>query len=443
MTEQRGEQMHKKIHSGIMLTLLLIGMLTLAFNIQGARADWTWTETIYIRADGSVDPDTAPISTIDNVTYTLTDNIVNAAPSDYAIAIIIERNNTVLNGAGYTLQGTQAYDSKGISLEGRSNVTIKNIDIRNFYFGVCLYWSSNNTVSGNTITNNYHGIELSGPSNYNSVSGNTITNSYYGIELSGSSNNSMSGNTITNNYYGIALWYSSNHNSMTGNNITSNDYGIVLWYSSNHNSVSGNTITNSYYGIALWESSNNSVSGNTIANNADGIWLGYSSNNRFWHNNFIDNARQVHIHYYPSTNVWDEGYPSGGNYWSDYEDRYPDAGEIDDSGIWDTPYEIDEDNQDNYPLMEPYSLLPRTIDELKTEIEELGSDGEIDNQGIGTSLLAKLNVAQMLIDDGKTDQAQNILNAFISEVQAQSGKHITPEAADILIESAEYILSHL
>jgi nitrous oxidase accessory protein NosD len=44
-----------------------------------------------------------------------------------------------------------------------------------------------------------------------------------------------------------------------------------------------------------------------------------------------------------------------GNYWSDYEEKYPDAEEIDTTGIWDTPYRIGRDN-DNYPLM-PNQLL--------------------------------------------------------------------------------------
>ncbi|MFX0108364.1 MAG: hypothetical protein ACFE7R_08780 [Candidatus Hodarchaeota archaeon] len=84
-----------------------------------------------------------------------------------------------------------------------------------------------------------------------------------------------------------------------------------------------------------------------------------------------------------------------------------------------------------------------TIDELKAEIEEMGSQGDIDNQGIVRSLLAKLNVAQRLVDKGKIDEAIMVLEDFIPQVQELSGIHITPEAADILIQSAEYILSHL
>ncbi|NIV43656.1 hypothetical protein GWN49_02000, partial [Candidatus Bathyarchaeota archaeon] len=73
---------------------------------------------------------------------------------------------------------------------------------------------------------------------------------------------------------------------------------------------------NNGYGIWLSRSSNNSISGNNVTNNDVGIWLLYSSNNTIYHNNFIDNGKQVNSE--ASTNVWDDGYPSGGNYWSDY-----------------------------------------------------------------------------------------------------------------------------
>ena len=62
----------KKAVCGIVLALLLTSMLSSIINIQPVKA---WTGTVYIRADGSIDPPDAPIITYDNVTYTLTDNI--------------------------------------------------------------------------------------------------------------------------------------------------------------------------------------------------------------------------------------------------------------------------------------------------------------------------------------------------------------------------------
>jgi len=87
--------------------------------------------------------------------------------------------------------------------------------------------------------------------------------------------------------------------------------------------------------------------------------VGYSPEhtNQIYHNNFINNTNQasVTVGY---ENVWDDGYPSGGNYWSDYTglDLYsgPYQNETGSDGIGDTPHIIDANNRDSYPLMYPY-----------------------------------------------------------------------------------------
>ncbi len=84
--------------SAILMSLLVLGTLALVFNIQPVKA----SGTTYIRTDSSIDPPTAPISTTDNIAYTLTANITSDADAD---GIVIERDNIVVDGANHTLQG--------------------------------------------------------------------------------------------------------------------------------------------------------------------------------------------------------------------------------------------------------------------------------------------------------------------------------------------------
>jgi hypothetical protein len=111
-------------------------------------------------------------------------------------------------------------------------------------------------------------------------------------------------------------------------------------------------------GICI-ETSNATVEGNTIGYNDVGMTVGLmyrKGNSTIYHNNFINSTHQLII---DSINVWDNGYPSGGNYWSDYNgtDLYsgPYQNETGCDGIGDTAHIIDENNQDDHPLMGMFS----------------------------------------------------------------------------------------
>jgi parallel beta-helix repeat protein len=203
-------------------------------------------------------------------------------------------------------------------------------------------------------------------------------NGYAGINLD-SSSNTVFGNSVSgNNGTGIYIFESSN--MVSGNSITENDYGIYLYGSSN--TVSGNSVSgNNGTGIYITESSNNTIFGNSIADNLQGISLTYGSgnntlyrnnftrndcgihfygahNDNIFHNNFIDNARQIEGENFGS--IWDDGYPSGGNYWSNYTGTDVKNGlyqnETGSDVIGDTPYIIDANNTDHYPRMIPYTI---------------------------------------------------------------------------------------
>jgi parallel beta-helix repeat protein len=315
--------------------------------------------TIYVRASGSVEG-TDKIVTADNVTYTFIGNLSDS--------IIVERDNIIIDGNGFTIEGTSS-DSEGVNLSGRTNVAIRNTQIRNFDTGVRFAFSSNNNVSGNSIENNVNGILFASSSN-NNVNGNSIRrNNYYGVWLDSSSNNSinknnieynndgilltdssnntLSGNHIAANWVGVHLSDSSNYNSVSRNNITANTVNSISLDSSSNNSVSGNSIANNVNGMTLYSCFNNSISGNNIAENNDyGISLDSSSNNTIYHNNITNN---IQVYNSVSTNTWDNDYPSGGNYWSDYT-----GADANHDGIGNAPYIIDSENRDRYPLIALY-----------------------------------------------------------------------------------------
>jgi parallel beta-helix repeat protein len=355
----------------LVAVLCLFSVSSIGGLIQVVKADGG---TITINADGSITQSTAPITTVDNVTYTFTGNVNES--------IVVERDSIVVDGQGYTVQGTGS--GTGITLSGRSNVRIKNTEITTFSDGIWLYSSSNCSISENNITaNNRHGILLTSSSNC-TISGNNIaTNQYNGIWLDSSRNSTISGNNIANNGFdGILLDSSSNcsvsENQITTNNGNAKSNGAGIWLDSSSNcSICGNNIANNFNGIWLdFYSGNNSLSDNNVANNVCGIILD-SSNNDIFHNSFVNNTNQVNTD--GLANVWDNGYPSGGNYWSDYVARYPNALEIDASGVMNTPYVIDANNVDRYPLIPELSPVALRANLLALNSSYLGLRTDYDD----------------------------------------------------------------
>jgi len=169
--------MRAKFPSVIILFLTVI-MLIPPFRAVINAAD----ESIHVRSDGLIYPPTVPIATADNETYTLTDDVLSP--------ITVERDNIVIDGMGHTIQGTGGYGSNGVNLNGRSNITIKNTQITEFWQGISIVASSNINVTSNLITYHYDGIVTTSSFN-NTMTENTIASNYDdAIYLKGCSNNS-------------------------------------------------------------------------------------------------------------------------------------------------------------------------------------------------------------------------------------------------------------
>ena len=84
-----------------------------------------------------------------------------------------------------------------------------------------------------------------------------------------------------------------------------------------------------------------------------------------------------------------------------------------------------------------------TIASLEACVEQMAEQGFINNQGVTSSLLAKLDAAQEALDRGQTPVAIQKLNAFIHEVQAQAGKHIDPMHAQHIVMHAQMVIQSL
>lgn len=171
----------------IVMALVLAGMSVLTFRVHEAEA----SGTIYIMADGSIDPATAAIQR-DGDVYTFTGNIYET--------ISVERDNIAIDGNGYTLQDQTGQDD-GFSLNDVSGVTIINTNILGFDDGIDIIRSSDNTIGGNNIANNYNGIHMHFFCNGNTIRNNNISdNENCGITIYGdSAENIVYHNNFVNN----------------------------------------------------------------------------------------------------------------------------------------------------------------------------------------------------------------------------------------------------
>jgi parallel beta-helix repeat protein len=245
---------------GIILALLLTGTVAFACKIQSVNASDGLGSYIYIRADGSVDPSDAPINTTDYINYRILSDIVNKS-------IIVEKDNIILQGFNRIVQGNSSL-RVGIDLADRTNVTVEDVKITKFSYGILLNSSDDCKLFRNTIWDDWCGIwvesTLRAVINYNNAS----YNNFCGIRILYSGNNEIYYNTLCSNYNGMLIWYST-YDIIVGNNASSNwNNGIQLYVSGGGTTLINNNVSsNSYYGISLYECDYIWMSGNKASGN--------------------------------------------------------------------------------------------------------------------------------------------------------------------------------
>ena len=236
-------------------------------------------------------------------------NKIDGRPIYYWVS---EHNRTVPNDAGY------------VALVNCTDIVVQNLDLGNNGQGLFMAFTTNSTVANNNITDNRQGILL------RNCPRNTIRDNY------------VAGN---NPGFNIQL-ESSPNGTIYRNMIASSTYGAML-IKSNGTRVVANTFMFNYYGANLY--------------------IDQSFFCVVYHNNFIQESayeqNQIFI-VSGSNSTFDNGYPSGGNYWSDYSgiDTYS-------AGIGFPYYTISGEAQDTYPLMGQMHYYDVSVSANATHIE--------------------------------------------------------------------------
>jgi hypothetical protein len=178
-----------------------------------------------------------------------------------------------------------------------------------------------------------------------------------------SSNITIKGFSATGESYGsIVELDESLYCNISANEILGGGWGVLIGPDSHFNSVNNNMIKDGTTGVEIYGgqtyySTDNVVECNSFFGQSWSISINdfLCQYNVIFHNNFFNYSMAWN---YGGYNKWDDGCPSGGNYWSDYTgtDLYggPYQNETYSDGIGDTPYIIQTNNRDNYPLLNPY-----------------------------------------------------------------------------------------
>jgi parallel beta-helix repeat protein len=189
-----------KRSASLMILLLLVFSVLLTFSqIAPVKAEGT----IYIREDG----------TVEGTDKILRDGNIYTFTSDIYGPIVVEKDDVVIDGAGYTLEGNE--ENMGINLNERSGVKIKNINFSNWWCGIANF-GNNCTIEGNWINGGNIGIQLKFADRC-TIIGNELLDNFVDVYLIDSYDNNITGNSIGRLVWSMWFQLSPGDNYFDGN----------------------------------------------------------------------------------------------------------------------------------------------------------------------------------------------------------------------------------
>jgi len=265
------------------------------------------------------------------------------------------RQNTIIIGEGGADRGANpvvALSANNIKISGFT-ILSKNYSTSNLHATGILVQGDQCTISDSKIENNYIGIFCPLQSSTTITNNEIIANFKDGMRFYGGSQNTVSNNIITKNG-GSGIAMQGYQNTVTNNTINRNIRAIG--YGGSYSAIYNNKLeSNTESGLFL-AGSDNIISSNDFSKNKYGVFvttqLGAPHGNSFYQNNFKSNNNNAFDNSSSFAEQWNNE-KLNGNYWSDYQTKYPNASESSISGVGDTAYYIAPNNTDYYPLLNP------------------------------------------------------------------------------------------
>ncbi len=301
-------------------------------------------DTIYVKSGNYIEPTIVIYKSISLIGEDANSTIIQSSeryewdltglPPPLPPTIQIKSDNVTVSN--FTIDKPLYSSSGHISSKGNQTQITDIIIVKgNLYLD-----GSQQTIVKNTINaTTQYGIKCSG--SQNNITQNHVYGSAGGISIEGSNNQIGFNNVRT-----ISDTLSSIISMGDLNVIFKNDASDGIGVFGSNNTVWANGLDAPVaFGMGGY--------GNTFyENNVVGIKIGTripeAYNNIFYRNNFFGN-NPIEIVGVERLTFWDNG--ETGNYWIEYNGM-----DINEDGIGDTPFIIDENNQDNYPSLQPVDI---------------------------------------------------------------------------------------